>query len=96
MSDRADIRILARVILEAVHLILAWIAIFKNNQKRLTDLNTATQAELETLPDIGPVLARRMISARPFVTLEDLKRVSGMGPILMQRLSPKVWVNKAR
>ncbi len=66
------------------------------HEETLMDLNTATQAELETLPDIGPVLARRMISARPFVTLEDLKRVPGIGPILIQRLSPKVWVNKAR
>ncbi len=58
----------------------------------LIDLNTATQAELETLPGIGPVLAKRLISARPFADLEDFKRVPGIGPILRQRLLPKVMV----
>ena len=60
------------------------------------DLNTATQAELETLPDIGPVLAQRVISARPFGDLEDLKRVPGIGPILLQRLLPKIRVKTER
>ena len=62
----------------------------------LIDLNTATQMELESLPDIGPVLAKRMISARPFGNFEDLKRVPGIGPILMKRLLPKVMVKTAR
>jgi len=61
----------------------------------LIDLNTGTQAELETLPGIGPVLAKRVISARPFVHLEDLKRVPGIGPILRERLLPKVMVQIA-
>ena len=58
----------------------------------LLDLNSATQAELETLPDIGPVLAKRMIISRPFMTVDDLERVPGIGPTLIKRILPKVTV----
>ena len=47
------------------------------------DLNRASTAELETLPGIGPSLADRIVAARrerPFNSLEDLQRVSGIGP----------------
>ncbi|NLJ33035.1 MAG: ComEA family DNA-binding protein [Firmicutes bacterium] len=47
------------------------------------NINRASQAELETLPGIGPVLAQRIISHRegqgPFQRPEDLKKVSGIG-----------------
>lgn len=62
----------------------------------LIDLNTATQAELETLPGIDPVLAMRMISMRPFIDLQDLKRVPRIDPILMERVEPKVMLKAAR
>jgi Helix-hairpin-helix motif len=58
----------------------------------LMDLNTASQADLETLPKIGPALAERIIAARPYAEVGDLKRVPGIGPILMSRLLPKVVV----
>ncbi|MGI6376278.1 MAG: helix-hairpin-helix domain-containing protein [Anaerolineae bacterium] len=49
----------------------------------LVNINTATQAELETLPHIGPALAGRIIAHRqaqgPFGRIEDLKQVSGIG-----------------
>ena len=48
------------------------------------DLNRATAGELESLPGIGPALARRIISFRedhgPFRTLDDLVQVPGIGP----------------
>jgi predicted flap endonuclease-1-like 5' DNA nuclease len=43
------------------------------------DLNTATQSELESIPGVGPALAGRIIGARPFRRVEDLRRVRGIG-----------------
>ena len=39
----------------------------------LVNLNTATQVELEALPGIGPVTAGKIIAARPFTTVDELK-----------------------
>lgn len=48
------------------------------------DLNTATAAQLDLLPRIGPKLAARIISHRqqhgPFRRLEELQEVAGIGP----------------
>ncbi len=57
------------------------------------NLNTATQAELDALPGVGPGLAKRIVTARqqhPFTSLEDLNRVPGVGPKLLKRLESRV------
>lgn len=50
----------------------------------LLDLNRAQAYELEALPGIGPKLAQRIISYREqhggFKQLEELRKVSGIGP----------------
>jgi len=53
------------------------------NVKFPLDLNTATAAEMETLPGIGPVLAERILAYRAeiggFATVEQLLEVRGIG-----------------
>ena len=52
----------------------------------LISLNRASQAQLETLPRVGPALAARMIDWRTnnggFKNKKDLMKVSGIGPKL--------------
>ena len=43
------------------------------------DVNRAPAFELEGLPGIGEVLARRIIAGRPYSSVEDLLRVEGIG-----------------
>jgi len=58
------------------------------------DLNRASVAELEGLPGIGPVLARRIVAYRDHYGLfhrpEDLLQVEGIGPRLLARLRQHV------
>ncbi|WP_270264225.1 ComEA family DNA-binding protein [Kocuria marina] len=60
------------------------------------NLNTASQAELETLPRVGPVLAQRILEFRtqhgPFTSAEQLDDVSGVGPAMLEALLPLVTV----
>lgn len=60
------------------------------------DLNLAGAEELETLPRIGPRLAARILEDRrahgPFVAVEDLDRVPGIGPHTIAELRDAVYV----
>lgn len=54
------------------------------------NLNTASQAELESLPRVGPAMSERIIEGRPYRSLEDLDKVKGVGPKLLLQLAPLV------
>ncbi len=56
-------------------------------------VNIADATTLELLPGVGPGRAAAMIEQReaaPFADAADLQRVSGIGPILHERLAPYV------
>jgi len=62
------------------------------------DVNRASQEELQTLPGIGPVLARRIVdrrTARPFRDVEELTEVKGIGEKRLARLRPLLTVSAA-
>lgn len=42
------------------------------------NINTADQAMLEKLPEIGPVKAKAIMEGRPYKTIEDVMKVSGI------------------
>ena len=60
---------------------------------RMVNLNTAGIEDLTSLPGVGPALARRIIAARPFNSLEDLHQVSGVKQSVYERLAPLVFVS---
>jgi len=62
----------------------------------LVDINTASQAELEELPGIGPSLAGRIIEYReqdgPFARIEDIVNVSGIGSATYEDIKDLITV----
>jgi competence protein ComEA len=58
----------------------------------LVDINTATLAELDTLPGVGPATAQRIVDGRPYGSIEDLMRVKGIGQATFDKLKERITV----
>jgi competence protein ComEA len=62
----------------------------------VVNLNTATAADLEKLPGVGPAMAQRIVEYRQkngeFKKIEDLMNVKGVGERSFLRLKPLITV----
>jgi competence ComEA-like helix-hairpin-helix protein len=71
----------------------------KTPPAQLINLNTATIAQLETLPGIGPNTAKSIVDFRnrsgPFQRLEDLLAIKGISKSKLEKLRPYVTVGSA-
>ena len=55
------------------------------------DLNSATQAQLEALPGVGPATAKKIIAGRPYSNVSDLAK-AGVPANTIQKITPLVTV----
>jgi len=62
----------------------------------LININTATQEELESLPEIGPAIAGDIIAYRQteglFISIEEISKVPGIGPITYDEIKGLITV----
>lgn len=67
-----------------------YISSINSEGKEKVSINTANMALLDTLPGIGTVLAKRIISYRNdkglFESIEDITKVSGIGQSLFEQI----------
>ena len=68
----------------------------QKEEKVKININTATQAELETLTGIGPTTAMKIINYREqngkFKKIEDIKQVSGIGDGKFEKIKNQITV----
>ncbi len=66
-------------------------------EKKLLNVNKASQEELEALPGIGPVIAKRIIERRtnmgPFKSVDELLEVAGIGPARLAAIRDLITVS---
>lgn len=99
--DLSDIN-LARVLVDGEQVYVGYVAKVsssssKSSKTRFTgviNVNRATKAEFDSLAGIGPVIASRIINYRsangPFLALDDLLKVSGIGSKTLERIRPRL------
>lgn len=56
------------------------------------DLNHASAEELESLPGVGPGLARTIVAARPFPSVDALTELPGIGEKRLRKLRERLYL----
>jgi hypothetical protein len=58
---------------------------------KIVNLNTASLADLETLPGITPEQAKAILAGRPYAAMRELERV-GIPRAIIDQLSPPAFI----
>lgn len=101
LSDTADTELIAKTINRAaiikdgakIYVPQMGEKISKSNDtsyNKPISINTASQSELEALPGIGPVTAQKIISGRPYMSLDELVSKKAMGSSLFIKLKDRL------
>lgn len=68
----------------------------QQKKQSIVNINSASQAELETLPGIGPSIASKIVNYRKekgkFSKIEDIKNVSGIGEAKFEKIKKYIKV----
>ncbi len=63
------------------------------------NLNTASAAQLQEVPGIGPVTAEKILKMRksygPFKSVDDLRAIKGIGPKRLEKIRKYLTVGKS-
>lgn len=59
---------------------------------KTVDLNTASEADLERLPGVGPAYAKKIVAARPYANVADLSRAN-LPKRTLEKVAPLVTVS---
>ncbi len=62
----------------------------------VVNVNSASEKELESLPGIGPMLAKRIVAYRltqgSFTSIDDLRKVKGVGRVKLDKMKPYIAI----
>ena len=98
--DTSEIN-LARVLVDGEQIYVGYVsklsATNPKSTKKFTgtiNINRATKPEFDSLAGIGPVIAARIVTFRnqngPFMFIEDLLKVSGVGPKTLEKIRSRL------
>ena len=99
--DLSDIN-LARILVDGEQIYVGYVArvgsdTSTKSAKKYTgiiNINRATKSEFDSLTGVGPVIAAKIVSYRdqngPFIAIDDLLKVSGIGTKTLERIRPRL------
>ncbi|HNP36248.1 MAG TPA: helix-hairpin-helix domain-containing protein [Woeseiaceae bacterium] len=59
----------------------------------IVNINAASEAELVSVPGIGPTRAAQVIAGRPYKSVDDLEKIAGIAGKTLESLRPFVTVD---
>lgn len=82
--------------MKRLFLILIMLLAFNGGAYAIVNINTATQADLETLNGIGPAKAKAIVEYRKkngaFKSPDELEKVKGIGPAILKKVRKDITI----
>ncbi len=79
--------IITMIIIIAICL-LSFVLMYNRDYPKV-NINTSSIEALESLPNIGPILANRIIEGRPYSDIYALDKIKGIGPNIIESIKSK-------